>query len=399
MTMPLPSAEGCPSPSFLEYYPEPGGDPERVPIAPLPFRVGRNPSAHLILRSPQVSKEHAEVYRFGEQYCIRDLNSTNGTYVNGQNVREAFLVNGDIVHVGHQEFRFVQTSGTAVPEEELAEALTEVTRSGLPPSFIRGGEQLRDLLRQHCVRISFQPIIELATSHTRGFEALGRGTHSDLSIHPSHLFQLAERCSLEQELSRLFRAAAVREAASLPDETLLFLNLHPKELDVGSLMQSLDEIRTELPGKRQIVLEVHEDAEVPLTTLLRLRDELQQRGLLLAYDDFGAGQARLTELVTAPPDFIKLDMRLIRGIDRDGARQTLVQALSRLINEFGIQVIAEGIETPEEAAVCLRLGCHYGQGFLFGMPQDAETFAQKPAPDTHLFNLSELRQRMSFQKA
>src|SRR5262249_10147816 len=292
MTMPVPSADECAFPSFLEHFPELGGQPERVAIDPLPFRIGRSPSMHLVLRSPQVSKEHAEVYRFGEQYCIRDLNSTNGTFVNGQNVREAFLVHGDIVHVGHQEFRFVQAAeATAGPPEELTEALTEVTESGLPPSFIRGGEQLRDLLRQHCVRISFQPIIELATSRIRGFEALGRGTHSDLSIHPSHLFQLAERCGLEQELSRLFRAPAVREAARWPDETFLFLNSHPKELDVTSLMQSLDELRAQLPGKRQIVLEVHEDAEVPLTTLLRLRDELQERGLLLAYDDFGAGQA------------------------------------------------------------------------------------------------------------
>ena len=381
-----------PAASCLEHYPVPGGPPHRVALDPLPFRVGRSPQAHLVIASGQVSKDHAEIYRVGEQFCLRDLNSTNGTFVNGQRVHEAFLVNGDIVHFAHQEFRFLEGGEATlrVPEAPI----TEVARSGVPESLIRGGEHLRDMLRQHCVRITFQPVVRLDTARPVGYEALGRGTHSDLSIHPSHLFKLAARCGLEMELSRLFREAAVEEAARLPDDSLIFLNSHPKELDDANLLPALDALRAKMTGGRRIVLEVHEDAVADSAKLSRLREQVKARGMLLAYDDFGSGQARLAELVAAPPDFVKLDMRLVRGIHRDGARQNLVQAINRLTREFAVQVVAEGIETQEEAAVCLRLGCHFGQGFLFGAPQDAGVFIEKQPSDTHLFDLSEVRQRL-----
>ena len=89
----------------------------------------------------------------------------------------------------------------------------------------------------------------------------------------------------------------------------------------------------------------------------------------MAYDDFGAGQARLHELAEAPPNFIKLHLTLIRDIHQSHARQELVQALNHVSKDLGVDLIAEGIETEEEAAVCRGLGCRFGQGYLFGRPQ------------------------------
>ncbi|HEV3446002.1 MAG TPA: EAL domain-containing protein, partial [Gemmataceae bacterium] len=79
----------------------------------------------------------------------------------------------------------------------------------------------------------------------------------------------------------------------------------------------------------------------------------------------------LEELAEASPDYVKLHMRLIRGIQESRTRQGLIQALNKLSHELGVKQIAEGIETPEEAKVCRSLGCRFGQGFLFGRPQAA----------------------------
>jgi EAL domain-containing protein (putative c-di-GMP-specific phosphodiesterase class I) len=92
----------------------------------------------------------------------------------------------------------------------------------------------------------------------------------------------------------------------------------------------------------------------------------------LAYDDFGAGQARLTELAEVPPDFIKLDRSLIRDIDRGIARQDVIKALNKVCADLEVESIAEGIETEAEAAICRGLGSRYGQGFLFGRPECLE---------------------------
>lgn len=386
------SAHTSPGVAFLERFPELGGTSQRIVLKPLPFRLGRSTSSHFVIPTPQVSKEHAEVYRGGDRYGIRDLHSTNGTFVNGQRIDEAPLANGDIVHVAHHEFRFLtdETTDPATAEPPI----TELAKPGLPTSLIRDSEHLRELLQTRCVRIVFQPIVELNTAKTIAFEALGRGVHSNLSVHPSKLFKLAERCGLAHELSQVFRVMAIQESARLPSESLLFLNVHPAELAETGFWNGLDVLQAQSPGEGRMVLEIHENTQAEPAVLARLRAELRARHIRIAYDDFGAGQARLAELADVPPDFIKLDMCLVRGIHQDNSRQTLVRAINQVAHALGIRVIAEGIETPEEAAACSRIGCHLGQGYAFGKPDKAVAFERREPRDTHLYDLSQLRQRL-----
>jgi EAL domain-containing protein (putative c-di-GMP-specific phosphodiesterase class I) len=147
------------------------------------------------------------------------------------------------------------------------------------------------------------------------------------------------------------------------------LNLHPSELAGDGLLKSLEGISGALDAGRQVVLEFHEEAVSDAGAMRRLSAGLHALGIGLAYDDFGAGQARLSELADVPPDFIKLDKSLIHGIAQAPGRQELVRALTRVSTDLGIRLIAEGIESAEEADVCLNLGCHFGQGYLLGRPQ------------------------------
>src|SRR6516164_2965450 len=96
--------------------------------------------------------------------------------------------------------------------------------------MIVASEDLRDRLTQRSGRISSEAIVDLQTRATMGYEALGRGTHSWLSTNPSELFRLAEQCRLACELSRLFRRVAAEEAAHLPGNARVFVNLHPAEM-------------------------------------------------------------------------------------------------------------------------------------------------------------------------
>jgi EAL domain-containing protein (putative c-di-GMP-specific phosphodiesterase class I) len=102
--------------------------------------------------------------------------------------------------------------------------------------------------------------------------------------------------------------------------------------------------------------------------LREIQAKLEALGIELAFDDFGAGQARLLELVECPPHFLKLDKSLIRGIAQSRECQDLVRVLLETTRGKGTQVIAEGIETEPVAELCAELGCHLGQGYLFGRP-------------------------------
>jgi EAL domain-containing protein (putative c-di-GMP-specific phosphodiesterase class I) len=352
---------------FLEHFPENGEGVHRVTLEPLPFQIGRSTAADYIILSRQVSKRHAEIFRAEEGLRIRDLGSTNGTFVNGRRVRESALADGDIIHFGHKEFRFGLQNPEQVGSTHSCVTDTDPLKSKLPGSMILVSEYLRQLLAERCVNIVFQPIVDLRTGETMGFEALGRGTHSGLSPNPDDLLRLAEKLRLAPQLSRLFRMAALEAAAHLPDTVHLFLNVHPSEIGDDFLVDSLREFRPQ-SSNLQLVLEVNEETVADAALMRKLRKQLDEAKIGIAYDDFGAGQSRLIALVEVPPDFVKLDMNLIRGIDRDPSRHQLVSALNKVLRTGGIQIIAEGIETAEEAETCLQLGCHFGQGFLFGRP-------------------------------
>lgn len=377
---------------YLEYYPPQKGPVRRIPLNPLPFRIGRSSSTQFVIASYQVSKEHAEIFRVGDQYRIRDLNSTNGTFINGYRITEAPITDDDIFHVAHEEFRFVAVS------EEVSDAPqnTEILGGKVPVSIARTTQHLQEMIRKQWVRMLFQPIVRLESREVFGYEALARGMHSDLSANPAELLALAERCNMLCPLSQLFRHMAVQDSVQLPGDKFLFVNLHPAETNREGFVESLRDLQEIAPAHRQIVLELHENVVCDMNVLRGLRKQIKDLGMQVAYDDFGAGQARFLELTELPPDFVKLDMRLIRRIDQAGARHNLIRALTKSSIDLGVQVIAEGVETPEEADACHDLGCHLGQGFFFGLPKAAAHL--KPKEDrTHYFNVAELRARLRAQ--
>jgi EAL domain-containing protein (putative c-di-GMP-specific phosphodiesterase class I) len=224
------------------------------------------------------------------------------------------------------------------------------------------------MIRTESIRIIFQPVLELQTGRLVGHESLGRGCLRSLSTRPAELFRLASMCGLAGELSRLFRRAAVRESSQLSAGDYVFCNLHPDELAKG-VPTTTEQFLPELPIGRTLVLEIPETLDADAATLCNLRDRFHKCGVQLAFDDFGIGQSRLGALADARPDFIKLDIDLVRDLDRKHNHRTVVQSICEMAQKLGITVIAEGLERPEELEACKKLGCGLGQGFLLGHPE------------------------------
>jgi len=356
---------------FLETMGE-AGRLRRISIHTLPFRVGRRHGLELTLPADSVSKSHAEIYESGSGLFLRDLGSKNGTFLNRSLVDDAPLNEGDILHFADFEFRVGRTGeGETAPLGTLEGRPTTVVpvRRELPHHFAEGTRQLRELLSEGMVTMVFQPIILVPLGTVAAYEALGRGRHPRLPESPLDLFRIAESIDAEAELSRLFRRKAVELARERDDLPTIFLNTHPIELDRPGLLESLEELR-ELAPQLDLALEIHESVLTRPAQIAELRHLLLERNIALAYDDFGAGQARLLELAEAPPHYLKFDRRFVSGLDQASvSKRRLLHSLLSLSRDLLVKSVAEGIETPAESQACADIGFTHAQGFHLGRPR------------------------------
>lgn len=354
---------------YLESFVEGGRQLRRIALEPLPFRVGRLPDLALTLASESVSKEHAELFLRDGALCVRDLGSRNGTLVNSERVAEAALREGDILHFAQVEFRVGRQEIDEGDEPGLEPSTVSLSEMKLPHQFVEGVRELPELLRERQVTSVFQPIVSLPSGTLAGYEALGRGRHPRLPEAPLDLFRIAEGVGAEAELSQVFRETALDLVVVKGRFPALFLNVHPAELETPGLVPAVVEARQKVPQLR-LTLEVHEGALADRASVARLSAQLRRAVVGLAYDDFGAGQARLLELAEVPPDYLKFDMSFIRGIDSAPvSRQRLLTSLVSVAREMLVYTVAEGVETAEEADVCMRIGFTHAQGFFFGRPR------------------------------
>jgi EAL domain-containing protein (putative c-di-GMP-specific phosphodiesterase class I) len=372
---PSPCATSLDSVPYLEHFPEPGGALLQVKLDHFPYRLGRAAAADLVIYHPRVSKIHAEIFSDEDELRIKDLGSTNGTFVNGRRLKNSVaLVNGDIIHLAEKEFRFAWEPGDTPCGLGSVEATESAMLTNIR-SLIKDSKCLRTLLDKHQVTAFFQPIVTLPQRRIIGYEGLGRGRHDTLPTSPGPLFALAKRIKLAAPLSRAFRKVTLAEAAYLPRPHSLFLNMHPDELPDQALRESLIDLNGTLAPGQKLVLEIHEDLIADISVLNRLRSRLCEMDIGLAFDDFGVGQSRLAALAEVKVDYVKLDKTLVRSLPSSQPLRELMRTVGQVCAGQGTQLIAEGVETEEEAEVCCELGCTLAQGYLFGRPQPVADLA------------------------
>jgi EAL domain-containing protein (putative c-di-GMP-specific phosphodiesterase class I) len=213
--------------------------------------------------------------------------------------------------------------------------------------------------------MAFQPIVAFSKRKVFAYEALLRTTEPSLA-RPPDFIDAAERLERLQDIGRSVRSAVARAAAAAPERALLFVNLHPFDINDPQLIVA-DAPLSAIASRT--VLEITERAAINNMSELAARtSELRGMGYRVAVDDLGAGYAGLSTFSQLEPDFVKLDMSLVRGIDYSSSRRSVVRAMVKLCEELGIQVISEGVETPAERDALLLEGCELLQGFLFAKP-------------------------------
>ena len=340
---------------------------QRIPLSSFPATVGRDASLAVAILRSEVSRNHAEFFEERGMLFLRDLGSTNGTYINRVKVEGASEVkHGDIIHFASYEVRLIEDNRQ---QSQPRVDMTIMNALPLSNKLPVGLAKLQQLLDDRAINAQFQPIVR-PNGELYGYEVLGRGSRADLPISPLELFRIAESMpGKDAELSLLMRDCGVDQAAKQSQQHKLFMNTHPAELrDIPKLLCSLKRLRVNFPDM-PMVLEIHEDAVTDIAEMKSLADELARLNMELAYDDFGAGQARLMEMIDVPVKYVKFDIALIRGLpSAPEAKRQMVSALAAMTKSMGINALAEGVETKEELELCTAMGFDLIQGYYFGKP-------------------------------
>jgi diguanylate cyclase (GGDEF)-like protein len=216
----------------------------------------------------------------------------------------------------------------------------------------------------------FQPIVRLADEAPVAVEALARWTTRDgTAVSPETFVRAAESAGLGAELDALVLDLACREITTAGLDLTVHVNVCASRLGAAALERSVASAldRYRLPASR-LVVEITETVPVPdLAAGAGAIRRLQELGVRVALDDFGAGYSSLTVLHALPVDLIKLDRALTTGVqpERDAA---LCRSLVGLCADLELDVVAEGIETAEQASLVTAAGCTTAQGYLYGRP-------------------------------
>jgi diguanylate cyclase (GGDEF)-like protein/PAS domain S-box-containing protein len=245
---------------------------------------------------------------------------------------------------------------------------------------LRTASELRRGLERGEIVPYFQPIVELTTGHVTGFEALARWLHPDRGLlAPDQFLPMAEETGLIDAIG----------ATILRDTLAQFARWRARELPFadGTIAVNIGTRQVVDPAFAELVASVLAESGIPADSLwleitetalladvkastVALRN-LRSLGLHLAVDDFGTGYSSLTYLKRFPVEAIKIDRTFVAGLGLDAEDTTIVEAVVNLGHSFGIDVVAEGLETPLQLARLRALGCDRGQGYLFGRPRPA----------------------------
>lgn len=258
--------------------------------------------------------------------------------------------------------------------EQLEELLDEVVEAARRLAALAADERdvggairlVEELLDGEHLSMVVQPIVDGADpSRICAVEGLLRSNHPVL-VGPDRVLAATERAARIHEVGGAVNRLAARWSERLPEDLLLFVNVHPGQLDAREVARRFAPL---VPHAHRVVLEITERASVlDMAGWEGAIRSLEELGFRFALDDLGSGYGGLALLAELRPAFIKVDMSIVRGVDHHPNKQRLVDLLLTFANATGARLVAEGVESAAEAEHLSRIGTHLMQGFYFGRP-------------------------------
>lgn len=355
----------------LEYYPLNSPTLRTIVIEEFPFVIGRGETARLQIKSESVSRAHAEIDKTPGGFLIRDLNSTNGTAVNGQPISEASLEDGDSVSIGGMELTFICAASGQI-ERMVTQPLIDNHKTDPHQAFHNGilaGRELNEALLWQAIPLNSTTVWDCHSNTERATivsvdEPLASRLHA-VDAHDS-----SSTASRIQQLAWQLAAERANEL-TLADVILLRVELH-SGLD-ERLSLALDQAFDCLTGFQSLGIVLPWSWAVQSSDTLALFAELKELGAELAFDRFSGGPTCVADMSAAAPHWLILAPTLCRGISSNSRRMTQLKSVIENCNAAEIEVVLparlpqEDYEAASEIGLNLMLSSTHRPHDVFGI--------------------------------
>ncbi len=343
---------------WLERFLAGSDTPERTPLQTLPFTIGRIETADLQIDSSRVSREHAVIIKEGNEYHVRDLGSTNGTFVNGEKIQEFALSDGDVLVIADSEFTFV----AAVAENAPRNMATQVIAAGKaapepkPCDQVLAIRRLQESLLHRSFLPRLKPIVDLERNSMFAFRAepVGNGW-KETELEPLATAASAT-CQTIWRAQQIYRMLSAEAFLNLDADALLFVDLKTDEVERGQALEAhLHRIST-LVGDKRLVVGLPANAVSDYQRVRDFRDRLKSAGFRIAYLNFLGGRPQVMAMADSPPDFLALAPNLVTDLHSNSRQSRQLQAVHEACQEIGTRPIVTGVKNREDEDDCFKLG-------------------------------------------
>jgi hypothetical protein len=336
----------------LEFYSETSGEVRRVTIERFPFRIGRSESADLRVESVEVSREHAEISERNDMWLVRDLGSTNGTLVNGKQIKETLLSDGDILKIAETELTFVASVASQFQRmvTQPIQSKNNVPAPRTLPPEVAAARMIAEATLWQAIPTKLYTVTSLRYGTT---EALFAPAASGFPW-PAMLDQPNAVAERYREIERLLTLSAASER---DDAGRLFLPVGAAGIEAPHrLFANLKQLQGRLPAGWELGITISLPTDVDILRITDVYRQAQEHELLVAFDEFQGNGGQVMHLRSLLPEYLVLAANMTKDLISNRQSLRRLESLLTACEELAIKPVLPVGDSGHTIAVCQEIG-------------------------------------------
>jgi pSer/pThr/pTyr-binding forkhead associated (FHA) protein len=339
----------------LEFYSDGAGEARRVTIERFPFRIGRSEQADLRVDAVEISREHAEIIERNGMWLVRDLGSTNGTQVNGKQIKETLLADGDILKLAETELTFIASAASQF-QRMVTQPIQSKPVAAAPsmiPAEVAATRVMCEATLWQAIPTRLLTVASLRHGTTEAYFACSAATGNQRK-------QFDQPREVADRYFAVERMRAAELAGQRSEGGRLFLAVGPTEIESPHvLLSSIKQIQAFMPGDWELGITISLPVDVDILRITAIHREAKDQGFLIAFDEFQGNGGQVMHFESLPPDYLVLAPNMTK--DLTSTRQPLrrLESLLAACEDLDIKAVLPPTDSTNVVALCQEMGFDY----------------------------------------